>query len=292
MVSYRALALIALLALIAAGCTLGATSAQTPRPLLTSTPALTLTARPASTTIPTLPPRPTLTSAPQVVLPPTVVNCTARADWATYTVAAGDTLFRIAQRGGTTVSELTRANCLANPNAIEVGQVLRVPNAVVTTEPTSFPGDPVRFYLIIPGDAGLSGPKVGCDDSVVGISTDGARSGVIASDIRASLEALFNVDTETYGGSGFINALYNSPLTVQNVSLTGDTVTVNLGGSLQMVGVCSDARMQAQLLYTIFQYPGFANAFVFVGGANMRQLFDASGTLGPGAMYTRAEVEF
>ena len=45
----------------------------------------------------------------------------------TYTVRSGDTLFIIAQRLGTTVSALQQANQLADPNRLDVGQVLIIP---------------------------------------------------------------------------------------------------------------------------------------------------------------------
>jgi LysM repeat protein len=44
-----------------------------------------------------------------------------------YTVQAGDTLFRIALRYGTTVAAITAANNVLNPNAISVGQTLLIP---------------------------------------------------------------------------------------------------------------------------------------------------------------------
>lgn len=47
----------------------------------------------------------------------------------TYTVQAGDTLFRIAQQFNTSVDELVRLNNIANVNLIFVGQVLFVPSA-------------------------------------------------------------------------------------------------------------------------------------------------------------------
>lgn len=56
-------------------------------------------------------------------LPP----CSPRSDWPTYVVVAGDTLANIAQRSNSSVSALAQANCMNNPNAISVGQVLRVP---------------------------------------------------------------------------------------------------------------------------------------------------------------------
>lgn len=45
----------------------------------------------------------------------------------TYTVQAGDTLFRIAQRFGTTVDALARANNITNVNRLDVGTVLTIP---------------------------------------------------------------------------------------------------------------------------------------------------------------------
>ena len=46
---------------------------------------------------------------------------------ATYTVQTGDTLFSIASRFGTTVEALVEANNITNPDLINVGQVLIIP---------------------------------------------------------------------------------------------------------------------------------------------------------------------
>lgn len=45
-----------------------------------------------------------------------------------YTVQTGDTLFQIAQRFGTTVERIAQANNITNVNAINVGQVLIIPD--------------------------------------------------------------------------------------------------------------------------------------------------------------------
>jgi len=47
----------------------------------------------------------------------------------TYTVKAGDTLYRIAQAAGTTVDKLAQLNGLPNPAKIAVGQVIKLPGA-------------------------------------------------------------------------------------------------------------------------------------------------------------------
>ncbi len=47
----------------------------------------------------------------------------------TYTVKPGDTLYAIAVKYGTTVQAIAAANNIANPNLIQVGQVLKIPSA-------------------------------------------------------------------------------------------------------------------------------------------------------------------
>lgn len=95
------------------------TPTNTPPPAPSETPALTATATvtPSATRQPA-------TAFPTAQLPPA---CNPRTDWLLYSVVAGDTLGTIAAQVNSTVNELAVANCLANPNAISVGQQLRVP---------------------------------------------------------------------------------------------------------------------------------------------------------------------
>ncbi len=61
-----------------------------------------------------------------------------------YVVQAGDTLFAIAQRFGTTVDAIVRANNIQDPNNIFVGQVLTIPTGAAqpTPKPPSPPSPP------------------------------------------------------------------------------------------------------------------------------------------------------
>ena len=105
----------------------------------TSTPTLipTETLPPTATIPPTATEVPTDTPVPPTETPTvSPTPCTLRADWTgSVTVAGGDTLSRIAQRAGVTSGDLQVANCIANPDEIEVGQTLRVP-LVATATPT------------------------------------------------------------------------------------------------------------------------------------------------------------
>ncbi len=77
----------------------------------------------------------------------------------THTVQAGENLFRIALRYGTTVQALATANNIANPALIYVGQVLVIPAAgQPVPQPTAVPGQPTPVpgtlvtYTVVAGD--------------------------------------------------------------------------------------------------------------------------------------------
>ncbi|RKH76216.1 LysM peptidoglycan-binding domain-containing protein, partial [Corallococcus sp. AB045] len=85
-----------------------------------------------------------------------------------YTVRSGDTLSGIAGRHGTTVGALAKANHIANPNKIQVGQRLTIPGAgggaaPVTSKPPSSGGASytVRSGDTLSGIAGRYGTTVG-----------------------------------------------------------------------------------------------------------------------------------
>lgn len=69
----------------------------------------------------------------------------------TYTVVAGDTLSALAQRFATTVSALAAANHIADPNLIDVGQVLHIHR--LSTGPAGSPASsPDSTYTVVAGD--------------------------------------------------------------------------------------------------------------------------------------------
>ena len=109
----------------------------TPLPLPTNTLAPTLTATLAAASPTPLPQTvgavvsptlfaPTFTPIP---LPVGSNACPPPTGWVAYTVRAGDTLFSIAGRAGSTVEAVRAANCLTDVNVIAVGQTLYLPTA-------------------------------------------------------------------------------------------------------------------------------------------------------------------
>ncbi len=115
--------------------------------------------------------------APDAVVKPMPVSYTpaaakepiARTGAATHTVAAGDTLYSISRRYGTTVGEMISLNGLSSAEAIHVGQALRLPGAGHATvaaaapaaTPTTVPGaQPTRVASLDPKVHILAAPKV------------------------------------------------------------------------------------------------------------------------------------
>ncbi len=73
---------------------------------------------------------------------------------ATYTVQAGDTLFRIALRFGLTISELAAANNITNPALIQAGTILSIPHCGDTSGSGGGSQDSggERMHVVQPGE--------------------------------------------------------------------------------------------------------------------------------------------
>lgn len=66
-----------------------------------------------------------------------------------YIVRAGDTIYTLAQRLGTTVAAIIAANPGINPNNLQIGQPICIPGIIPPPSPTPCPG---FLYTIQPGD--------------------------------------------------------------------------------------------------------------------------------------------
>jgi hypothetical protein len=126
----------------------------------------------------------------------------------------------------------------------------------------------------------------------VAVQSDRIKTGSLPDDIQASLEALFSIHTATHAESGYAHSLYEANLIVQGVTVEGDFASVDLAGSIQFLGVCADARMEAQILFTVFQYPGVNSLALKLNGRNVKQLFDMSGTVAEDEPYVRSRTPF
>lgn len=105
----------------------------------------------------------------------------------------------------------------------------------------------VNIAYTADGDDGKIGEKVGCGDSLVLVN----KTVQATSDVEGALRALLADKSEKYGTTGLRNALWQSSLTLDGVTVTGKIANVKLGGNLQLAGVCDIPRVKAQLESTV-----------------------------------------
>ena len=96
---------------------------------------------------------------------PSASGCPIPEAWIAYSVQSGDTLFGLARRWGLRTDELAEANCLDDPDAITVGQILYAPpGSDVTVRPTAAAGAGTARYTRFNCDnptATISDPRAG-----------------------------------------------------------------------------------------------------------------------------------
>lgn len=124
------------------------------------------------------------------------------------------------------------------------------------------------FYVAV-GDAGQSGPEIGCGDSLVATQTGPEE---FTNQVEASMAALLADDNEELGGSGLRNALAASDLEYVTSLVDGDVVTVELEGTVSSGGTCDDPRIIEQLKYTAMTAAGTGEAEILVEGEKIEEV--------------------
>jgi len=135
-----------------------------------------------------------------------------------------------------------------------------------------------KFYLVAIGDNGHSGPAIGCGDSLIAVTTDIGSAGTTEAKISAALGKLFAIHDQYYGESGLYDALHNSTLHVDSVSVNGSKATVNLSGSFNLGGVCDDPRAIGQIESTVTQFSGLSSSSVYLNGTLIEDVLSGKGT--------------
>jgi len=131
-----------------------------------------------------------------------------------------------------------------------------------------------NIYLIAVGDDGQSGREIGCDDSVIPVEVPIEPT---IAPLTAALNELLAIETREYGQSGLYNALYQSDLALEDVTIENREAVIRLSGSLTLGGVCDEPRVRAQLRETALQYATVDQVSIFVNGTSLDQLLDQRG---------------
>jgi hypothetical protein len=133
----------------------------------------------------------------------------------------------------------------------------------------------VQIYLIGIEDNGQTGVAVGCGDSAIPVQVQIQPTQAV---LKAALETLLSIKDQFYGQSGLYNALYQSDLQVESVSIDGGKASVYLTGNLIMGGECDTPRVQAQLEQTVLQFPTVTEAAIYINGKPLADALSLKGT--------------
>jgi hypothetical protein len=125
----------------------------------------------------------------------------------------------------------------------------------------------VKIALYAPGDAGASGPKFGCDDSLILVNRDITPT---QAPLKAALETLFSIKTKDYGQSGFQTVFDQANLKVDSAVVSASGVaTVKLSGTLSLGGVCDSPRVTEQLTGTIKQFSTVKSVDIYINNQKL-----------------------
>lgn len=135
------------------------------------------------------------------------------------------------------------------------------PTPIPDTQPDGPEFTSSDIYLIALNSS--TGTPVGCNDSAIPVEV--SYDPTIAP-LTASLEALFDMDSQMVGQSGLYNALYQSDLSLQRIDIENGVATIEIAGELIVGGACDTPRAIAQIEQTALQFATIDEVIIYIGG--------------------------
>jgi spore germination protein GerM len=132
----------------------------------------------------------------------------------------------------------------------------------------------VKLFLIAVDDAGRTGKKIGCDDSVVAVTRDLPPT---RTPLRAALEELLRIPRIYGSNPELYNSLSQSQLKLKSVSVRRGVARLSFAGRLVTGGVCDNPRVQAQIEETALQFPTVKKVKVFINGLPLSEYLSERG---------------
>ena len=138
------------------------------------------------------------------------------------------------------------------------------PNTSESISQPTIKGYDIQVAYIAIGDEGKSGALVGCGDSVRYVN----KTVQATSAVEGALQVLLSDKTERTQ-SDLYNALWQSNLTLDAVTVVDTTADVVLSGQMQLSGECDNPRVKAQLESTVKQVSGVETVHVMLNGKTL-----------------------
>jgi hypothetical protein len=126
--------------------------------------------------------------------------------------------------------------------------------------------DKVNIYMIALSDNGVTGSKVGAEDSLIPIEIQITKT---ANPIKIAYEKLLSIKERNYGESGLYNPLYQSTLEIDKIETDEDSALVYLKGSPLLGGVMDIPRVKAQLESTALQFEFIKSVKIYINNVEL-----------------------
>lgn len=131
----------------------------------------------------------------------------------------------------------------------------------------------VNIFFVALGDNGANGQLIGCGDSLVPVDVQIEATNDTATRVERALMALFEIEDEFYGQSGYYNSLYQSDLSVNSVAMNVREAIVEISGNVQIGGTCDEPRFEEQILLTVLGIEGVEFATITLNGTPLVEFF-------------------
>ncbi len=152
------------------------------------------------------------------------------------------------------------------PTSLSTGEATKTDDA--NAEETATGSTERSLTFIATGDDGVSGPQIGCGDSVVSVPITTTTIEPLGEVMRAQLA---EKDTQV-GQSGLYNALAQSNLTYESATIADGHAVVRLSGQLLTGGVCDIPRVKEQLTAPALQFDNVDTVTVLINGEPLDEL--------------------
>lgn len=150
-------------------------------------------------------------------------------------------------------------------------------NTNTTTDvSTAISSKTTNLYFIALEDNGKSGKTIGCGDSVVPVDVQLDSAPTSAEErIKLTLTQLLNNKNKDYGQSGLYNALYQSDVAIQEVTVTDGRAEVKLTGDFTLSGTCDTPRVESQLEEPVLAVEGVESVDITVNGKALSEVLSS-----------------
>ncbi|MCC6643127.1 GerMN domain-containing protein [Candidatus Peregrinibacteria bacterium] len=130
-----------------------------------------------------------------------------------------------------------------------------------------------KMFLITPEKASRNGEIIGCGDGM--ISTDvfsEEKPTTVTDKLTAAYNQLLNFKTTPTPDPEMLNALANSNLKLDSVTIKDTTATIKISGELSLGGECDNPRVEAQLYTTGLQFHEISDLEIFINDKPLKDV--------------------